>query len=166
MKTVTPWDLKDCLSEICLIDVRNVDEYRKEFIEGAHIMPLNLISAENLSSRSAVLYCLAGIKSQKACEKLLEQDPTLDLYSLEGGLTAWKDAGFATLCSSPKLVMPLERQVQILAGSLIVISLILGFSFSPVFYSFSWAIGIGLILSGITGQCATLKILSYMPWNR
>jgi rhodanese-related sulfurtransferase len=40
-----------------------------------------------------VVHCLKGSRGASACEKLLRQDPNLEIYNLEGGIDAWSAAG-------------------------------------------------------------------------
>ena len=169
MKTIKVNDLKKKLdnNEVLLIDVREHHEHQACSIEGAHLIPLGEISLDKLPSKSLpiVIHCGSGKRSAEACNKLLEKDPGLELYSLEGGIKAWKDAGFSVRASEGKMIS-LERQTQIMAGLLCFIGVILGASLSAYFYILSGFIGIGLIFSGITGWCGMAKFLSKMPWNR
>ena len=63
---------------------------------------------------------------------------------------------------------PIEmmRQVQIAAGSFVVLGAALGYLFNPAFYALSGAVGAGLMFSGISGTCAMALVLKMMPWNR
>lgn len=98
MKTMTVSELKKLIDtdEVLLIDVREPAEYKEECIEGACLIPLGEISLEKLTteSRPIVIHCRSGRRSAEACEKLLEQNPNLDVYNLEGGIVAWKELGF------------------------------------------------------------------------
>ncbi|MFU8797418.1 MAG: rhodanese-like domain-containing protein [Gammaproteobacteria bacterium] len=98
MKTITVDALKKRIDQnnVLLIDVREPAEHRSEYIEGAFLIPLNEISLEKLPLKSSliVMHCKSGKRSADACEKLLSQDPTLEVYSLEGGIIAWQQAGF------------------------------------------------------------------------
>ena len=58
------------------------------------------------------------------------------------------------------------RQVQIAAGSLVLLGVLLGFLWRPEFYALSGFIGAGLLFAGITGWCGMAKLLVVMPWNR
>jgi rhodanese-related sulfurtransferase len=99
MKTINVNELKIKLenNEVLLVDVREPDEYLIEYIEGAYFLRLAEVSHEKLTSKSRpiVFYCRLGNRSKTACEVVLRQDPNLDVMSLEGGITAWKGAGFA-----------------------------------------------------------------------
>jgi rhodanese-related sulfurtransferase len=98
MKTITVTELKKLIDQdkVLLIDVREPMEHKEECIEGACLIPLGEISLEKLpsESRPIVIHCRSGKRSAEACEKLLKQNPNLDVYTLEGGIVAWKELGF------------------------------------------------------------------------
>lgn len=85
-----------------LIDVREPHEFETLSIPGALNLPLSVIEAvgENRDSSKEVervltekqaayaLYCAAGVRSRTAAQKLLAQGYG-NLYSLEGGISAW-----------------------------------------------------------------------------
>jgi predicted branched-subunit amino acid permease len=58
------------------------------------------------------------------------------------------------------------RQVQIGAGSLVLIGIILGTLVAPGFYALSAFVGAGLVFAGTTGFCGMAHLLARMPWNR
>ncbi len=62
--------------------------------------------------------------------------------------------------------MPVEQQVHLTAGLLILISLVFGYIFTPWFYIIALIVGVGLISSGLTGYCTMSAILRQMPWNQ
>lgn len=99
MYGITAIDLKEKLDrqEVLLIDVREPEEYAREFIEGAHLIPLGNLSLKDLPKTDLpiVFYCALGRRSQEACRKIHVQDSTLVVYSLERGIGAWKDHGFS-----------------------------------------------------------------------
>lgn len=98
MKTVSVQELKQQLDEdrVLLIDVREPEEYQTASIEGAHLIPLGQVDISQLPSRDKpiVIHCRSGKRSAMACQQLLAQDPSLDVYSLDGGIMAWEQAGF------------------------------------------------------------------------
>ena len=169
MKTMSAAKLKDKLSkkQVCLIDVRELWEYEMQNIEGAYHIPLKDLSIEKLPNRSMpiVIHCAAGIRSAKACEKLLHQDPTLDVFNLEGGIKAWCDAGYPVCTPKPKGIS-IDRQVHIIAGSLVLIGILLGAFVHGGFYVLSALIGLGLLFSGLSGWCGMAILLGKMPWNQ
>ena len=104
MKSIKPFALKTLLDHqaVILLDVRQHAEYVRGFIKHSYHIPLNEISVEKLPLRSKpiVIYCHSGVRSQLACHKLLEEDPSLELYSLEGGIVSWKKAHFPVVVAS------------------------------------------------------------------
>ncbi|MBL0811046.1 DUF2892 domain-containing protein, partial [Klebsiella michiganensis] len=62
--------------------------------------------------------------------------------------------------------LPLMRQVQIVAGALILLGVALGYAFSSGFFLLSAFVGAGLTFAGITGFCGMARLLALMPWNR
>lgn len=169
MKIITVTKLKDKLDrdEVVLIDVREPAEHRSECISEACLIPLGEISCERLPSRSRpiVLHCRSGKRSKDACEKLLAQDPAIDVYSLDGGILAWQNAGFPVK-NFGKKILPLDRQTQLVAGFLAFFGVISGAYINYYFYALSGFVGLGLMFAGITGWCGMAKLLARMPWNK
>ena len=169
MKNINPTELKKRLdnNEILLIDVREPIEHKNEHIEGSCLIPLNEINVKKLPStkKPIVIHCGCGQRSANACEKLLAEDPALDLYSLEGGIIAWQQAGF-NVTKPGANILPLERQTQIAIGVIIFFSTIFGFIISSGFFILLGFMGIALILAGITGWCGIANLLAKMPWNK
>jgi len=58
------------------------------------------------------------------------------------------------------------RQVQISAGMMALVGVILGYALHPGFFAVPGMVGAGLMFSGISGTCAMARMLRMMPWNR
>ena len=58
------------------------------------------------------------------------------------------------------------RQVQIVAGSLVVIGVLLGLLVAPGWFGFAAFVGAGLTFAGVTGFCGMARLLMLAPWNR
>ena len=65
-----------------------------------------------------------------------------------------------------KAPISIMRQVQITAGSLVLLGLVLAVLINPWFAALSAFVGAGLTQAGITGTCAMASLLKHMPWNR
>lgn len=80
-------------SNALLIDVREFFEYRKSRIEKAVNIPSsgNLdLAADTLNKESSLfLYCTSGFRSKRVARSFYDKG-FHKLYSLEGGITAWK----------------------------------------------------------------------------
>jgi len=62
--------------------------------------------------------------------------------------------------------MSVERQIKIVHGSLIVLSIILGLYINQYWYMLAGIIGAGQIATGLTDRCGTRACLTRAPWNR
>ncbi|WP_338462721.1 rhodanese-like domain-containing protein [Synechococcus elongatus IITB7] len=152
--------------EVLLLDVREVAEYQAEHVAGAHLYPLSQIAQLPLpaSDRPIVLTCQSGMRSQKAAAKLRQQG--LTITELQGGLNAWKQQGLPTVGQTAKAPISLMRQVQIVAGSLVLLGVILSLTVAPAWIGLSGFVGAGLVFAGVSGTCLMANLLAELPWNR
>jgi len=85
------------VSKPVLIDVREFFEFRKSRIRNAVNMPSSgpgLIADTLDRSSYLFLYCTSGFRSKRVAAKLAEKG-FIYIYSLDGGISAWKKEGFA-----------------------------------------------------------------------
>ncbi|EKD69912.1 MAG: rhodanese protein [uncultured bacterium] len=84
-------------NEAILIDVREPAEYKEVHIDGAHLIPVNTASIGKLPSdiknKKIIVHCMLEKRGSIACEKLLSENLSLDIYNLTGGIVAWENAG-------------------------------------------------------------------------
>lgn len=167
MKTITCQELNQKLlsQSITLIDVREPSEYASEHIIQAKLIPLGQIHIKDIENitQPIAIHCKSGKRSMQACETLLKERPELDVASLDGGIEAWKQAGFPTHQSHQ---ISLERQTQITIGAMLVLFCLLGYLASPIFLALPGLMGAGLIFAGIRGLCGITQVIKKMPWNR
>lgn len=153
--------------EAVLIDIREKDEVARERIPGAHNLPGSTLTADQLrifEGKKVVLHCASGMRSARA-EPIVKQAGLSDARHMEGGIGAWRAAGLP-LERNAKAPIPIMRQVQIVAGSLVLTGCVLGLLVNPGFYGLSAFIGAGLVFSGVSGTCAMGSLLQMMPWNK
>jgi rhodanese-related sulfurtransferase len=166
-KRLSAHDLADQLAEqrVQVIDVREPMEYAAGHIAGSLNVPLGRITDADLPDGPLVLVCHSGNRSGQALTRLLQKGHPHPLADLEGGIPAWQEAGMPvrTLRNAP---LPLMRQVQIAAGSLVLLGLILGTWVAPGWIALSWFVGAGLVFAGVSGFCGMARLLAVMPWNR
>lgn len=153
--------------EAVLIDIREPDEHAREHIEGALSLPLSALDRGALNveaGRTAVFHCKSGMRTEANCSRLFSHVEG-EAYLLQGGLEGWKQAGLETVkdVSAP---LEVQRQVQIAAGGLILLGLILGLLLGPAWFGISGFVGAGLMFAGLSGWCGMAKLLAVMPWNR
>ncbi|WP_031554805.1 rhodanese family protein [Parvularcula oceani] len=150
-----------------LVDIREPDEFRREHAAGAICLPLSALrsgEAELPAGRPVLFMCRSGMRTQDNAA-LLGEAVRQDGFLLEGGLQAWKAAGLPTRedRSAPLEIM---RQVQIAAGTLVLLGVALGLLLHPGFYGIPAFVGAGLTVAGVTGWCGMARLLGAMPWNR
>ncbi len=96
IKSIDSKQLKSKLEsgQVILIDVRELDEFRIEHIEGAINIPLSqfhkINDIELSGNKILVMQCRVGARSMRACQLLLELNFTNEVWNLEGGIEAWK----------------------------------------------------------------------------
>jgi rhodanese-related sulfurtransferase len=80
-----------------LFDVREFFEYKKKRLKGAINMPSSgklELAADTLDKKSDLFfYCTSGFRSKRVAKFFFEKGFT-SLYSLEGGINAWKKEKF------------------------------------------------------------------------
>ena len=150
--------------EVELIDVRDGDEYARERIAAARNVPLSQLPDAMPSPKTLVFTCRSGNRTNAHAERL-SACACAEAYVLEGGLDGWKKAGLPVALDR-KQPLEMMRQVQLIAGGLILLGLVLGALFSPYFALVSAFVGAGLMVAGATGFCGMARLLKYAPWNR
>jgi len=168
MKSVDPSTLRQWIAEgsATLVDVREPAEHRTSWIAGARLMPLASVDAVKLPATGRiVIHCQKGGRGAAACEKLLQQNPALEIYNLAGGLEGWNAAGLPVEHGTGR-VLPLDRQVQLTIGILLLAGAALSLLVDPSFVWLSAFLGAGLTMAGLTGFCGLARVMARMPWNR
>lgn len=152
--------------EVRILDVREPAEFASEHIRGAQSLPLSQIGAMRIAPPGAqklVLVCASGRRSGMACERLAAQG--VEAYSLAGGLLGWKSAG-GSVETSKRKVIPLERQVLLSAGLLVLTGVLLSLLVHPYWIALAAFVGAGLTQAGLTGYCGMAFLLARAPWNQ
>jgi rhodanese-related sulfurtransferase len=152
-----------------VLDVRTIPEYDSAHVPGATLIPLDELDAGEFIERHRAgtpiyVLCQGGARAARAIEKL-ERAGCNDCVLVEGGTQAWIDAGLAVHRGASK-VLPIMRQVQIIAGGLSALGALLALAVNPRFAVVPLLIGSGLLFAGITGACGMALLLAKMPWNR
>lgn len=151
-------------ADTLLIDVQEPGEYAREHIAGALSTPLSRFDPTQLPRNKRIVACCPlGVRSRDAGSRLASAG--YDAFHLEGGMEAWKKAGLPTAVGL-KQPIPVMRQVQIIAGSLVVIGVVLAALASPWFLLLSAIIGGGLLFAGLSGNCMMALLLARLPYNQ
>lgn len=148
------------------INVCTPAEYKEAHIEGVRNVPFADIlthAQEFVGTKTIYVHCNSGDRSRKAIAALSTAGVQAQLVNVEGGLSAWNEAGFDTLSLTTRL--PIMRQVMLTAGVLILTGVALSYV-NPQFILLTAFVGAGLSFAGVTGWCGMNMLLSRMPWNR
>lgn len=147
-----------------LVDIRGADEHARECIPGARNCPVNEMGKLGAGAGPVVFYCRTGNRTAVNSARLAAA-AGCEAYAIEGGIDAWKQAGLPVRTDRSRPI-EIQRQVQLAAGSLVLLGVLLGLSGYPAFYALAGFVGAGLVFAGLTGWCGMAMLLSRMPWNR
>lgn len=170
--TLTPLKPTDLAARLkvgaaILVDIREPDEFARAHVKGALQHPLSTFEAAHLKVEpgpDVVFTCRTGMRTGGACDRLAAAVDG-EAFVLEGGLDAWRAAGLPVE-ENRKAPLEMMRQVQIVAGSLVLAGVILGFTANPAFFGLPGLVGAGLAFAGISGFCGMARLLALAPWNR
>ena len=150
-----------------LVDIREPDEYAREHIPGSISLPVSTLENAELTlkaGQNAIFHCKSGMRTDSNCA-ILAQHVEGEAFMLEGGLDAWRAQGLPT-AKNTKAPLEINRQVQITAGSTVLLGILLGWFVSPAWFGLSAFVGAGLMFAGISGWCGMATLLQAMPWNQ
>jgi rhodanese-related sulfurtransferase len=166
LPVLSPTDAKDLMDQgAVLVDIRDVDEHARERVPGARNHPLSQLDSATFPDTAVIMFhCRTGMRTKTNVARLAKAVKG-KAFVVEGGIDAWRRAGLP-VDTDRRQPIEMTRQVQIVAGVLVVIGGLLGFLAHPGFYALSVFVGAGLIFAGASGICATAKILARAPWNR
>jgi glyoxylase-like metal-dependent hydrolase (beta-lactamase superfamily II) len=166
--TIAPADLQALRQEqrdTVLLDVRSRLEFESNWIDGAANIPLEELDArldELPEQREVVVVCRTGVRATIAAEALARGGRRARV--LEGGMQAWRRARLPM--GEGRRRLPVDRQVQLIAGSMVLTGVALGTLVNPWFLSIAAFFGAGLTFAGATGTCGLALVLFKLPWNR
>jgi len=151
-----------------LVDIREPMERAREAIPGALSCPLSASNESALaglpSGKSLIYHCQSGRRTFEN-EGRLACFGSGEAHILEGGLAAWKAAGYPTRIDRGRPI-EMQRQVQIVAGALVFAGVMLAWLVHPMFLALAGFVGMGLMFAGVSGWCGMARLLDILPWNR
>ncbi|WP_433380748.1 rhodanese-like domain-containing protein [Streptosporangium sp. CA-115845] len=154
-----------------LIDVRTPGEFETAHIPGSVNVPLDLLREhrERLCAHlngprreQMVLVCRSGQRATQAAAALSGAGQVAPRL-LEGGILAWQGAGAPLRTGRAR--WELERQVRLVAGSIVLTSILASTLFPPAKW-LAAAIGGGLAFAALSNTCAMGMLLARLPYNR
>jgi rhodanese-related sulfurtransferase len=167
-KTVAAGELRgrvESHKDVRILDVRTPAEFETAHIPGAYNIPLDrlpeAISELKHVSDELVVVCQSGARATKACEALQGAGLT-GVELLDGGMQAWQAVGGEVNTGKP--TWALERQVRLVAGAIVLTSILTSLKF-PRARFVAGAIGGGLTFSALSNTCAMGSLLMKLPYN-
>ncbi|GGT67293.1 MULTISPECIES: rhodanese-like domain-containing protein [Streptomyces] len=161
------------LAELTVVDVRTPGEYASGHVPGALNVPLDrlgraLPALQAAAGRGELLVvCQSGARSEKARAQLSAHG--IRALDLAGGTAGWASRGHALARpegAPARAGWAMERQVRLVAGSLVLIGLALGLFAHPAWQLLSAGVAGGLVFSALTNTCGMAVVLGRLPYNR
>jgi rhodanese-related sulfurtransferase len=154
-----------------LVDVRTGAEYRAVRVRGTRHAPLDALDPDAVKAgRPATvqgpiyLLCKGGSRARMAAGKL--RAAGIACVVVTGGTDACVAAGIPVERDATSRVWPIERQVRLIAGLLVLIGVSTGWFIHPLGYGLAAFVGLGLAFAGATDICGMALVLGRCPWNR
>ncbi len=150
-----------------LIDVRTPGEFETAHIPGAYNVPLDLLREHRDEivkhlDQDVVLICKSGQRAAQA-DETLRRAGLINVHVLDGGIATWEGKGFDVNRGRER--WDLERQVRLVAGLIVAVSVLVG-AFVPGVQWVAFVIGAGLTVAALTNTCAMGMFLARLPYNR
>lgn len=150
-----------------MIDVREYPEFASGHIAGATLLPLGQLEGKSASwnrDEDLMMVCKSGKRAEQG-RHLLAQLGFTRVAVLEGGMDGWLAAGKPVVVAQRR-PWSMERQVRVVAGSLVVVTLGLGYFVTHWLLLGTGFVGAGLVFAGVSDTCMMGSILAMLPWNR
>lgn len=154
-----------------IIDIRENDEYQGEHIANSIHIPMGEFAnkiqglAYHLKGQEIQILCGSGKRAKMVCDQIKGFGLENEISVYEGGILEWKKQGKPTI-TSRSFQLPIMRQVQMAAGSLVLASVALAWLHDIRFIAIAGVVGTGLTIAGTTGFCGMAHLLAWMPWNK
>jgi rhodanese-related sulfurtransferase len=149
-----------------VVDVRTGGEFESGHIPGAYNVPLDALSEHQRDlvelGEPVVLVCQSGARACRA-EAALTDAGMDSVRVLRGGMEAWRAEGREVL--TIKARWPLDRQVRLVAGSIVAASILASMRF-PKAKWVAGGVGGALAVAALTNSCAMGSLLARLPYNR
>lgn len=149
------------------LDVRSSFEFSQVHIKDALNVPIDMLLAKTAelsqSKQGYIVLCRTGNRSPMAADMLV-QSGVAEVMVLDGGMTRWEKEHLAVIKGVGGV--SLERQVRAVAGSLIIIGVLLALFVHAAFIFLPLFVGCGLLFAGVTDSCLMGMLLMKLPYNK
>jgi rhodanese-related sulfurtransferase len=154
-------------SQIKLLDVRSALEFSQVHIKDSINVPIDMLSVKisdlSQTKQNYIVLCRTGNRSPMAAD-MLTQSGIHGVKVMQGGITYWQKERFPVVKGVGG--MALERQVRVIAGSLVLSGIIMSWFIHRTFIFIPVFISCGLIYAGLTDNCLMGMLLMKLPYNK
>ncbi len=170
LEMISPSDASSLLKQnpqAKILDVRSAMEFNQIHIEPSINIPIDMLSSKfdelSQSKQSYLVLCHTGNRAAMAADMLI-QSGIHSVKVIQGGIINWQKEKLPVIKGQGGI--SLERQVRIIAGSLVLLGVILSFLLHCAFIFISVFVSCGLIFAGITDNCLMGILLMKLPYNK
>ena len=154
--------------DLRIVDVRTPGEFAGRHIPGSYNVPLPQLREHRteLTASAAgpvVLVCESGRRASQA-EQQLADAGLGQVHVLDGGVAAWEARGLEVVRPEGPSPWSLDRQVRLVAGSIVAVSVAASVVWPPAAYV-AGVMGAGLAVAALTDTCAMGMALAKLPYN-
>ncbi len=154
-------------AQIKFLDVRSALEFSQVHIKDSLNVPIDMLSSKvdelSLAKQSYIVLCRTGNRSPMAADMLM-QSGIYSVKVMDGGITGWQNERLPVIKGEG--VISLERQVRVMAGSIVLLGILLSRFIHPWFIGISIFVSCGLIYAGLTDNCMMGMLLMKLPYNK
>lgn len=153
--------------QVRLLDVRSVLEFSQVHIKDSINIPIDMLSTKindlSQTQQSYIVFCRTGNRSPMAADMLI-QSGIHGVKVMQEGITRWQREGLPVIKGEGGI--SLERQVRLIAGSLVLLGIVMLWFVHWAFIFISVFISSGLIYSGLSDNCLMGMLLMKLPYNK
>lgn len=153
--------------KVRLLDVRTALEFSQVHIKDSINVPIDMLLAKvndlSRSGQNYIVLCRTGNRSPMAADMLM-QSGISGVKVMQGGMTRWEKEKLPVIKGEGG--MSLERQVRLIAGSLVLSGVISAWFIHSAFIFIPVFVSCGLIFSGLTDTCFMGMLLMKLPYNK
>jgi glyoxylase-like metal-dependent hydrolase (beta-lactamase superfamily II) len=149
-----------------ILDVRRPDEYQAVRAMPSVNIPLDSLASQlgKLSDdKKWIVSCRSGARATTAAGMLLAAG-LQNFCVAKDSLNGWLKQEYPVI--REEVPVSLERQVRAIAGSLVVIGVLLAIFVNHWFLALPLFVGCGLIYAGLTDNCMMGEMLMKLPYNK
>ena len=170
LQMISPKDASALASQdaqVKFLDVRSVLEFSQAHIKDSINVPIDMLTMKvnelSPAKQTYIVLCRTGNRSPMAADMLI-QSGIHSVEVMDGGITGWQKEGLAVIKGEGRI--SLERQVRVMAGSIVLLGILLSWFIHPWFIGISLFVSCGLIYAGLTDNCMMGMLLMKLPYNK